>query len=312
MRPCGTSNFAKVLAVLIATLAVRQLPGLTAWVCCRPGTRSHSHGERTSRVRCGAEESNSWLPQFENPLAGSMADPGYWKQQYYLASELKQFLPPNRKTITAMQLAPEDIKYVGYLAPDKEKSPNKLTEYVILGPVSDVLKYEFKNQCEVYAVNPSFRQWQKDVDKVIPRKDVHIAVVAAGTAKRLGKKILIQGLAQVSAALTAEGRALLVCDAQDEEVLGGKMEELLEAQEWKDLEKTGDLPPDPEKTAALEVLQQGRLRLMRVFRDECGLAVGLCVEEKKPAQARKKRARPVRGGPRERAVARSSRSGRRS
>ncbi|CAE7176059.1 unnamed protein product [Symbiodinium microadriaticum] len=180
--------------------------------------------------------------------------------QYYLASELKQFLPPNRKTITAMQLAPEDIKYVGYLAPDKEKSPNKLTEYVILGPVSDVLKYEFKNQCEVYAVNPSFRQWQKDVDKVIPRKDVHIAVVAAGTAKRLGKKILIQGLAQVSAALTAEGRALLVCDAQDEEVLGGKMEELLEAQEWKDLEKTGDLPPDPEKTAALEVLQRGRLR----------------------------------------------------
>jgi len=233
-------------------------------------------------------------------------------RQYYLASELKQFLPPNRKTITAMQLAPEDIKYVGYLAPDKEKSPNKLTEYVILGPVSDVLKYEFKNQCEVYAVNPSFRQWQKDVDKVIPRKDVHIAVVAAGTAKRLGKKILIQGLAQVSAALTAEGRALLVCDAQDEEVLGGKMEELLEAQEWKDLEKTGDLPPDPEKTAAMEVLQQGRLRLMRVFRDECGLAVGLCVEEKKPAQARKKRARPVRGGPRERAVARSSRSGRRS
>ncbi|CAE7864895.1 unnamed protein product, partial [Symbiodinium necroappetens] len=238
-----------------------QLPGLTAWVCCRrPGTCSKSRGERASRVRCGAEESNSWLPQFENPLAGSMADPGYWKQQYYLASELKQFLPPNRKTITAMQLAPEDIKYVGYLAPDKEKSPNKLTEYVILGPVSDVLKYEFKNQCEVYAVNPSFRQWQKDVDKVIPRKDVHIAVVAAGTAKRLGKKILIQGLAQVSAALTAEGRALLVCDAQDEEVLGGKMEELLEAQEWKDLEKTGDLPPDPEKTAALEVLQQGRLR----------------------------------------------------
>eukprot|EP00439_Symbiodinium_sp_Y106_P015753 s1078_g2.t1 len=92
MRPCGTSSFAKVLAVLVATLAVRQLPGLTAWVCCRPGTRSHSHGERTSRVRCGAEESNSWLPQFENPLAGSMADPGYWKQQTCLFHSVPRVL----------------------------------------------------------------------------------------------------------------------------------------------------------------------------------------------------------------------------
>ncbi|CAE7193377.1 unnamed protein product [Symbiodinium natans] len=153
--------------------------------------------------------------------------------QYFLADTLKQFLPPNRDTFTAMQLAPDDIKYVGYLAPDKEKSPIRLTEWVVLGPVSEVMKYDFKNQCEVYAVNPCFRQWQKDVDKVIPLKDIHVGVVASGTAKRLGKKIFIQGLAQVSAALTADGRAILVCDEEDEEVLGGKLEDILEAQEWK-------------------------------------------------------------------------------
>mmetsp|Transcript_30667 Transcript_30667/g.57385 ORF Transcript_30667/g.57385 Transcript_30667/m.57385 type:complete len:309 (+) Transcript_30667:48-974(+) len=292
---------AAIAALLVAAqqnACTRQLAADTAWVSCRQSST------REARVR---------RHFFQNPLEGSLVDPGYWKQQYYLVDTLKKLLP-NRARVTAMQLAPEDVKYVGYLGGNnaQEDFPIKLAEYVILGPVSDVLQYEFKNQCEVYAVNPVFRPWQKDVSKVIPRKDIHVAVVGSGTAKRLGKKILVQGLEQISAALTSEGRALLVCNEEDEEIIGGKMEEIMEAQEWKDMEKNGDVPPDPEKNAKLEALSSSNLRLLQVFRDECGLAIGLCVEEQKPGKKKRAAAKGTTRGARPSAGRRgSSRPGKR-
>ncbi|CAL1131105.1 unnamed protein product [Cladocopium goreaui] len=82
--------------------------------------------------------------------------------QYFLAANLKQLLPPNRDEITAMQLAPNDCKYLGYLAPDKMPDKEtgegvKLEQYLVLGPVSGIQKYEFEKQCKVYSVAAGFR-----------------------------------------------------------------------------------------------------------------------------------------------------------
>ena len=242
-----------------------------------------------SRVRCAAEE-GSWFP---NPFAnfqGSMADPGYWKQQYFLAGNLKQFLPPSRDEITAMQLAPNDCKYLGYLAPDKmpeKETGARLMQYLVLGPVSGIQKYEFEKQCKVYSVAAGFREWQRDMLNLDPRKDVHVGLISAGTAARLGGRILSEGLAQLAAALTRDGRVLLVCNEEDEKVIGGNLEDVMEAQNWKEMEESGDLPPDPEKDAAVEVLQKSKLRLVRVQRDECGLAIGVCAGLYKPKMVKK-------------------------
>jgi len=236
-----------------------------------------------------------------------MADPGYWKQQYFLAANLKQLLPPNRDEITAMQLAPNDCKYLGYLAPDKMPDKEtgegvKLEQYLVLGPVSGIQKYEFEKQCKVYSVAAGFREWQRDVLNLVPRKDVHVGVVSAGTAARLGGRILSEGLVQLAAALTRDGRVLLVCNEEDEKVIGGKLEDVMEAQNWKEMEESGDLPPDPEKDEMAQVLQQGKLRLVRVQRDECGLTIGVCAGTYKPKAVKKasaaKKAEAKTAGPR--------------
>ncbi|CAJ1417733.1 unnamed protein product [Effrenium voratum] len=201
-----------------------------------------------------------------------------------------QLLPPNRDEITAMQLAPEDFKYLGYLV-SKEKTPaSQLKNFLVMGPVSGIQKYECEKQCKVYSVAPGFREWQQDILNLVPKKEAHVGIVAAGTAVRLGARILTEGLIQLAAALTPDGRILLVCNEEDEEVIGGKLEDVLEAQEYKEMEAEGDLPPDPEKDAASRVLQQGRLRLVRVQRDECGLAIGVCAGRFKPRVGKKRRA----------------------
>eukprot|EP00434_Breviolum_minutum_P007397 symbB.v1.2.006528.t1/scaffold389.1/size214891/3 len=210
--------------------------------------------------------------------------------QYFLAGNLKQFLPPSRDEITAMQLAPNDCKYLGYLAPDKmpeKETGARLMQYLVLGPVSGIQKYEFEKQCKVYSVAAGFREWQRDMLNLDPRKDVHVGLISAGTAARLGGRILSEGLAQLAAALTRDGRVLLVCNEEDEKVIGGNLEDVMEAQNWKEMEESGDLPPDPEKDAAVEVLQKSKLRLVRVQRDECGLAIGVCAGLYKPKMVKK-------------------------
>ncbi|CAL1131111.1 unnamed protein product [Cladocopium goreaui] len=114
-------------------------------------------------------------------------------------------------------------------------------------------------------------------------------------------------------ALTRDGRVLLVCNEEDEQVIGGKLEEVMEAQNWKEMEESGDLPPDPEKDEMAQVLQQGKLRLVRVQRDECGLTIGVCAGTYKPKAVKKasaakkakeaKTAGPRRGRSRDRGAA---------
>lgn len=109
---------------------------------------------------------------------------------------------------------------------------------------------------EVYEVAAGFREWQRDLMNLPARKDVHVGVVAAGTCARLGGRILTEGLLQISAALSSDGRVLLVCNEEDEVVLGGKLEDpkwseslgdwlqdVLEAQEYKAWERISSLIP---------------------------------------------------------------------
>lgn len=290
-----------LLGAVILLLFRCPTESLLSWVWPSGFSRSMSR----DRVRRQAED--SWFPNPFANIQGSMADPGYWKQQYFLAANLKQLLPPNRDEITAMQLAPNDCKYLGYLAPDKMPDKEtgegvKLEQYLVLGPVSGIQKYEFEKQCKVYSVAAGFREWQRDVLNLVPRKDVHVGVVSAGTAARLGGRILSEGLVQLAAALTRDGRVLLVCNEEDEKVIGGKLEDVMEAQNWKEMEESGDLPPDPEKDEMAQVLQQGKLRLVRVQRDECGLTIGVCAGTYKPKAVKKasaaKKAEAKTAGPR--------------
>ncbi|CAK9024934.1 unnamed protein product [Durusdinium trenchii] len=298
--------------------ALRSVQAALALLLVRFSTESWVPGVirrpvRGHRVRCAAEE--GW--QMPNPFAGlqgSMADPGYWKQQHFLAGNLKQLLPPSRDEFIAMQLAPNDCKYLGYLAPQqmpgKDAGEKKLLQYLVLGPVSGIQKYEFEKQCKVYSVAAGFRDWEKNILNLVPKPEVHVGVVAAGTAARLGGRILREGLLQLAAALTRDGRILLIVNEEDEKVIGGKLEDVMEAQEWQELMKSGDLPPDPEKEEMAEVLEKGKLRLVRVQRDECGLAVGVCAGLFKPKVVKRPKAAAAKasaGSPREKKVRRPPR-----
>eukprot|EP00435_Cladocopium_sp_Y103_P020353 s1126_g4.t5 len=217
-----------------------------------------------------------------------------WRRAVLLMKtlELREMKPDVAVCSTLIAAAPNDCKYLGYLAPDKMPDKEtgegvKLEQYLVLGPVSGIQKYEFEKQCKVYSVAAGFREWQRDVLNLVPRKDVHVGVVSAGTAARLGGRILSEGLVQLAAALTRDGRVLLVCNEEDEKVIGGKLEDVMEAQNWKEMEESGDLPPDPEKDEMAQVLQQGKLRLVRVQRDECGLTIGVCAGTYKPKAVKK-------------------------
>eukprot|EP00913_Durusdinium_trenchii_P033305 g31180.t1 len=93
--------------------------------------------------------------------------------QHFLAGNLKQLLPPSRDEFIAMQLAPNDCKYLGYLAPQqmpgKDAGEKKLLQYLVLGPVSGIQKYEFEKQCKVYSVAAGFRDWEKNILNLVPK-----------------------------------------------------------------------------------------------------------------------------------------------
>lgn len=225
-----------------------------------------------------------------------MLDPGYWKQQYFLIATLKKLLPTNRPQLCALQLAPGDAKHIGYLSPDKDAQGIRLDRFIALGKVGADLQDMLEKQGDIFKVAVEFRPWRAGAEAPGLRQDsVDVALLAAGTTAGLGSD-LPAGLGEVRRALRSDGRVLIVANEEDEMALGGKMEVILEAQNLRELSELEDVKLDEGEGEAGEVFRRAGLMLLRVLRDECGLAVGICVrreqgavEEKVPGARRMRR-----------------------
>lgn len=239
-----------------------------------------------------------------------MIDPNYWKQQYFLAGKLKSLLP-DRKEISILELAPSDAKHMGYLCPEKE-SGNRLDRYIVLGIMKKELQDSFNQQAEIHKVAVEYRAWKpgKAADVALKKDSVDVALLTAGGAARLGPTDLGYGLAVVEKALKFDGRLLLVAGESDEVALGGKMEAILSAQDMSDLQDLEELDLEVRESAAGQVLRMAGFRLVRVVRDECGLAIGICLkrepvkvkEPKKVAKVVSKKRSSESGPPRQGAL----------
>jgi len=231
-------------------------------------------------------------------LQGTMVDPGYWKQQYFLAGRLKTFLP-DRKLLCALELAPGDAKYIGYMCPAKE-SGSILDRYIVLGSVDDDLKDTLKKQAEVFRAGVEFRAWERGKRAAnLKPESVDAVLLSPGATSRLGGVSGVgAGLAELRKALKFDGRVLIVVGEGDEATLGGRLEGVLEAQDLLDLPDLDDIGMDGPEMSAGQMLRSAGLRLVKVVRDECGLAVGVCLKreaEKAPRAPSRGRARGASG-----------------
>jgi len=223
-----------------------------------------------------------------------MADPNYWKQQYFLAGRLKTFLP-EKKMLVALELAPTNGKYVGYMCPPKE-SGCRLDRYIAVGERDKDLDDILTKQAQVFMAGIDFCPWvpSKKIRGLRP-ESVDVGMLAPGTATRLGIAGMGSGLAEVSKALKFDGRLLIIADEEDETTMGGQLEAILEAQDSQELEELGILGLEGDQEPAGQVLKNAGFRLIRVIRDECGLTIGVCLkrQEEKPPKPVRKRAKAV-------------------
>lgn len=248
-------------------------------------------------------------------MKGSMVDPQYWQQQYFLADKLKKVIPD--KSFTALEVMPKDAKHLGYLCRDKEQQVETgfyLDCYYAMGQVTEDIQKEFERQGEIFSVATRFVEWKASAPREEPwrpmvRKageetaspakiSVDVALFPQGMAAGLGPQ-LGSGLKAAAKVLKYDGRLLLVATPEDEEALGGKLETLLESQDLQDLEDMQELVDIGNMEAISgQVLRLSGLRLMRVVRGECDLAIGVCFlredAPKSPAKAAKAR-RPAAG-----------------
>jgi len=212
-------------------------------------------------------------------LQGSLVDPNYWKQQYFLAGKFKTLLP-NKKLLVALELCPGDSKYLGYLSPDKD-SGSRLDNYIALGSLERDVRDTLKKQAEVFRTGIELREWEPGRRAEGRTESVDVALLAPGFASRLSLEGVAAGLREVQRLLASDGRVLIVAGKEDEEALGGSFETVLEAQDLADLPELDDIGLDAGEGPAGQLLRDAGLRLIRVVRDECGLTIGLCVKRLK-------------------------------
>lgn len=214
-------------------------------------------------------------------LQGTLVDPSYWSQQYFLAAKLKNYFPPNRKLHTAMELWPTSSNYLGYMTP--VEGAGTLEKYVVLGEVEDEgLRDVLGQKGTVFKTEVVFVPWGPGKKTTMPTDLVDTALVAPGTTAILGGEALQYGLAEVSRVLKYDGRVLVVLDEEDEKALGGPMESILDAQDAWDYEELRDIDLDGVQLASGQIFRDARLRLISVIRDDCGLTLGVCVKREEP------------------------------
>lgn len=244
-------------------------------------------------------------------LQGSMVDPNYWKQQYFLAGKIKTLLPDKRR-LCALELAPGDSKYIGYMVPDKDEG-SRLDNYVVLGSVDGDLKENLKKQAEVFRTGIELRSWEPGRKAQGRPESVDVALLAPGAASRLGSASLGAGLQEVRRLLRFDGRVLIVAGEEDEAAMGGRFESVLEAQDLADLQELDAIGLDGGEGPAGQLLRGAGLRLIRVVRDDCGLTIGMCVkreDDKTPRAPRAQRRKVQSDTAKRRSQPPSSRGGR--
>lgn len=223
-------------------------------------------------------------------LKGTWVDPNYWKQQYFLAGRLKRMLPERNPQMCALELCPASTVNMGYLSPDKN-SGMILDKYFVLGDPDSNLQNAFTGQATSFRAEVKFAKWEPGKRAAALSPDLlDVAMVAPGTCMRIGGTVLQSGLTEVARAMKYDARVLLVCDEDDEAVLGGRFEAILEAQDFQDVEELRDIQIADGETAPGQIIRDAGLRLVRVVRDECGLSVGICTkreEERAPKAVRK-------------------------
>ncbi|CAE8740308.1 unnamed protein product [Polarella glacialis] len=165
-----------------------------------------------------------------------------------------------------------------------------MINYIVMGEVDDEVftadvKKKFEDQGPFFKTIVEFQTWKPGAPAVGLRKEsADLALLSAGTAARLKVRDLGQGLAEVRKALRSDGRVLIIANEEDEDVLGGKLEVILEAQDLKDLRDLEGVRLGTNEAAPGQVLRDSGLRLLQVFRDECGLAIGVCARREDKAK----------------------------
>jgi len=213
-------------------------------------------------------------------LQGSIVDPRYWQQQSFLAGTLKKMLP-QKKSLTALELEPADAKHISYMRP-AEESGDRLDQYIVLGTVDNKLGEELIQQGRLNRAKTEFRTWVPGQKADSRLAAIDVALVSAGTIKRLGPFAVCQGLAEIRKVLWSKGRVIIVANEADEAALGVKLESFVEGEGGLESLKPGS-------TAAkfAQVLRDTGLRLEGALRNDCGLVLGICLKQAAAGQLAK-------------------------
>lgn len=209
-------------------------------------------------------------------------DPNYWKQQFFIGENLRKMAyqgevwPQKHPMVAAVLVAPEDAKCVGAIKPSREMG-TRLDRMILMGEASGELEQAFADQCKIWAAAGAYAEWKPGRQSEIRKASIDLAVLAPGTMVRLGAQGLILALKEVQRVLKSDGRLVFVANEKDEEILGGRIEAILqqEASE-KDLAELRNIDVEVPLDAAGAVLRDGGFRPVRAQRDECGLVLGLC------------------------------------
>jgi len=219
------------------------------------------------------------------PLAGSVVDPSYWKQQYFLAANFKAFLPSLPKEFCVLELMAGDSRHLGYLAQEKDKSGSRPTRYLLLGELADntldKLKFALEKQGEMNDCSMEFFDWEagREVPE-LKKGTVDFGLISEGTSARIGLDTLQKGLVEMRRILSSKGRIVIVATKEDEEVFGGSLVDTLAALEMQDLVESEGLGLEESDSTGGQVFQDAGLRLIFARKDEeCGLAIGVLIPQ---------------------------------
>jgi len=188
---------------------------------------------------------------------------------------------PQKKSLTALELEPADAKHISYMRP-AEESGDRLDQYIVLGTVDNKLGEELIQQGRLNRAKTEFRTWVPGQKADSQLEAIDVALVSAGTIKRLGPFAVCQGLAEIRKVLWSKGRVIIVANEADEAALGVKLESFVEGEGGLESLKPGS-------TAAkfAQVLRDTGLRLEGALRNDCGLVLGICLKQAAAGQLAK-------------------------
>lgn len=180
---------------------------------------------------------------------------------------------PRRKNLIALELEPANARHISYMRP-AEESGSRLDQYIVLGSVESKLGEELIQQGKMCRVKTEFRTWAPGQKADSRLAAIDVALVSAGTIKRLGPSAVCQGLAEVCKVLKSSGRVIIVANKDDEAALGGKLESFVEGETGPELLKTGSAA-----ATFAQSLRATGLRLEGALPDDCGLVLGICLKQ---------------------------------